>query len=731
MGLHHRTSSPVSEHPARTAFAPTALRNQRRPPGVRIRGPAPASTGLPPQVASAVDGDRDRPEKEPAGDQPGDNVEHRADEGYAAAFRAVHVPALISGAAASPSHALDRMPSAWRGDQPGAAYARSAAQTEARCDAPAIAAAARFWANGRASRRLGRALAVRRLSVIGEQAALLCGTARDSRDRQSRFASFARSSHDAGCVRRSSLRPTSGENTVRVSRRVGGRMSMFPAWRPVQEPMAAVHRQVRLRTRQATMMVRALVSCAVASLLCASVAQAAGSAAYFQALAASGNTELQTGRSYAVAAPLPNGQVLIAGGFSGSALASAELFTPATDTFAALAASGSTELQTARYGAVAAALPNGQVLIAGGYNNGILASAELFNPANDTFTALPTSGNTELQAARELAVAAPLPNGEVLIAGGASSSGVVASAELFNPTNDTFTALPASGSTELQTARGGAVATPLPNGQVLVAGGTDGSNYLSSAELFVPAPQALVTGRDFGDQTIGHPSALQTIVVKNDGAQALTISATTLGGANPSDFAITADACSGTTLAFRQTCTITVGFTPTAAGARAATIALSDNEPTPASIALTGTGVAANSGPTGSQGPTAVTGITGPQGPQGPAGLPGAPRRDARFSVTCKLVGTASAAAKRRRNKKKRELSCVVTVTRTSRASAVTARLRRGRRTYAVGLARVHGGRARLRLRPRRGLGRGSYTLSLAISGPGGTTRLQSTLTLT
>src|SRR5947209_4218367 len=465
MGLHHRTSSPVSEHPARTAFAPTALRNQRRPPGVRIRGPAPASTGLPPQVASAVDGDRDRPEKEPAGDQPGDNVEHRADEGYAAAFRAVHVPALISGAAASPSHALDRMPSAWRGDQPGAAYARSAAQTEARCDAPAIAAAARFWANGRASRRLGRALAVRRLSVIGEQAALLCGTARDSRDRQSRFASFARSSHDAGCVRRSSLRPTSGENTVRVSRRVGGRMSMFPAWRPVQEPMAAVHRQVRLRTRQATMMVRALVSCAVASLLCASVAQAAGSAAYFQALAASGNTELQTARAHAVAAPLPNGEVLIAGGASSSGVvASAELFNPTNDTFTALPASGNTELQTARYGAVAAPLPNGQVLIAGGTSDGFsyLQSAELFDPATDTFTAMPASGSTELQTARHVAVAAPLPNGQVLIAGGYGGSGysgsVLASAELFSPATDTFAALPASGSTELQTARGGAVA---------------------------------------------------------------------------------------------------------------------------------------------------------------------------------------------------------------------------------------------------------------------------------
>src|ERR1019366_2073438 len=127
----------------------------------------------------------------------------------------------------------------------------------------------------------------------------------------------------------------------------------------------------------------------------ASPAGAAASSPHFVALAPSGSTEVQTARCSAVAAPLPNGRVLIAGGKRGrSFLASAELLNPASDAFTALPASGATELQTARDGAVAAVLPNGQVLIAGGYNgsssphsaDGYLQSAELFNPAGDTFT---------------------------------------------------------------------------------------------------------------------------------------------------------------------------------------------------------------------------------------------------------------------------------------------------------------------------------------------------------
>ena len=75
-----------------------------------------------------------------------------------------------------------------------------------------------------------------------------------------------------------------------------------------------------------------------------------------------------------MAAPLSGGKVLIAGGFDGNTfLRSAELFDPSTDTFTALTASGDTELQTAREGAVAVSLSGGKVLIAGGATGGTLA----------------------------------------------------------------------------------------------------------------------------------------------------------------------------------------------------------------------------------------------------------------------------------------------------------------------------------------------------------------------
>jgi len=161
---------------------------------------------------------------------------------------------------------------------------------------------------------------------------------------------------------------------------------------------------------------------------------------------------LQIARSGAVAATLADGQVLVAGGADDSDddLQSAELFDPSTDMFTALPPSGVTELQTPRQGAVAVTLPSGKVLIAGGDDGaGALSSAELFDPATKTFTALPAGGDTELQTARYGAVAAVLPDGQVLIAGGANTVGALSSAELFDPSTDTFTALPASGNTEL------------------------------------------------------------------------------------------------------------------------------------------------------------------------------------------------------------------------------------------------------------------------------------------
>jgi hypothetical protein len=100
------------------------------------------------------------------------------------------------------------------------------------------------------------------------------------------------------------------------------------------------------------------------------------------ALAQSGGTFTPTGsttiaRSGHTATLLPNGKVLIAGGYTGSVqLASAELYDPATGTFARTG-----DMTTARAGNTAVLLPNGKVLILGG------VSAELYDPSTGTFTA--------------------------------------------------------------------------------------------------------------------------------------------------------------------------------------------------------------------------------------------------------------------------------------------------------------------------------------------------------
>jgi hypothetical protein len=69
--------------------------------------------------------------------------------------------------------------------------------------------------------------------------------------------------------------------------------------------------------------------------------------------------------------------------------------------------------------------------------------------------------------------------GMVLIAAGVGPSGILASAELYNPATGTFTL---TGS--LNTARVGHTATPLNNGMTLITGGNGGGAYLASAELY-------------------------------------------------------------------------------------------------------------------------------------------------------------------------------------------------------------------------------------------------------
>jgi hypothetical protein len=183
---------------------------------------------------------------------------------------------------------------------------------------------------------------------------------------------------------------------------------------------------------------------------------------------------------------LPNGRLLIAGGWdnsrgSNTTLASTELYDPASGISTATA-----DLATARGGSTATLLPDGRVLIVGGGNStGIVASAELYDPTRGTFT--PTG---DLAAARYTQTATLLSDGRVLVAGGFDgrrsvgggyASGLLASAELYDPKAGVFTP-----TADLAAARHAHTATLLSDGRVLVAGGIGGptGSALASAEIY-------------------------------------------------------------------------------------------------------------------------------------------------------------------------------------------------------------------------------------------------------
>lgn len=84
--------------------------------------------------------------------------------------------------------------------------------------------------------------------------------------------------------------------------------------------------------------------------------------------------------------------------------------------------------------------------------------------------------------ARDYHTATLLPDGRVLVSGGYGgiSAGYLASAELYDPANGTWTATTGS----LVTQRAYHTETLLSDGRALVSGGYSGATVLSSAELY-------------------------------------------------------------------------------------------------------------------------------------------------------------------------------------------------------------------------------------------------------
>jgi hypothetical protein len=145
----------------------------------------------------------------------------------------------------------------------------------------------------------------------------------------------------------------------------------------------------------------------------------------------------------------------------------------------------------------------------------------------------------------------------------------------------------------LYPACGGNGSTPPPNSQPP-----------SSSSLNI-SPGSLV----FTAQSVQTTSAAQAVTVTNSGSTSVTIGGITTSG----DFA-QANTC-GTSLAAGSTCSISVTFTPTAAGSRTGTITISSNAANnPQTIGLMGTGQSsAGATPAGTY-QISITGVSGTLG---------------------------------------------------------------------------------------------------------------------
>ena len=139
---------------------------------------------------------------------------------------------------------------------------------------------------------------------------------------------------------------------------------------------------------------------------------------------------------------------------------------------------------TARRNHMVIALPNGKILVTGGAANadasGVLASAETYDPVAHTFAATVTP----MSAPRADHTVTLLQNGAVLVTGGFTDTVLAqSSADIYFQANNVFNPVAA----QMTTPRAEHAATLLANGTVLITGGNDNNgNTLASAEIFDP-----------------------------------------------------------------------------------------------------------------------------------------------------------------------------------------------------------------------------------------------------
>jgi hypothetical protein len=117
-----------------------------------------------------------------------------------------------------------------------------------------------------------------------------------------------------------------------------------------------------------------------------------------------------------------------------------------------------------------------------------------------------------------------------------------------------------------------------------------------AAQQGTPTPSESPSSLAFANQLVSTTSSAQQVTVSNASTAtgSLTVSSISVAGSNASDFIVppSSDLCTGHTLSPGSSCTVGVDFSPTATGARSATLDVNDNAAgSPQTVALSGTGL--------------------------------------------------------------------------------------------------------------------------------------------
>ncbi|MEK7856194.1 MAG: kelch repeat-containing protein, partial [Acidobacteriota bacterium] len=163
-------------------------------------------------------------------------------------------------------------------------------------------------------------------------------------------------------------------------------------------------------------------------------------------------------------------------------------------------------------GHTASLLPDGKVLISGGYNVGYLQTSEIFDPKSGRFITGPM-----LTLARSEHTATTLPDGTILLAGGVGTGWTfLAESEIFDPRTGQFTA-----AGKMSTPRESHTATLLRNRKVLITGGhkdrRSAMTIYSSTEIYDPELRTFGPGPEMTIRRHKHDAGLL-----NDGRVMIT-----------------------------------------------------------------------------------------------------------------------------------------------------------------------------------------------------------------